>query len=171
MTFKPSLADRPSNSQTTKPKSRRQHLVEALERAQRPKPLGGKPIENPEQLTPLQLAGEVVRREREPVIGGMTKLLYSLSAEDQKIVRQVANEYENQRELGRWGDPKKILVKYGVDADIAEVVADALANDYVAAQLIRRRRKGNRDLELPPLTRKDHASAAYDAHGFSDEDD
>jgi len=151
-------------------KSRRSVIESALNESLKPKPPGGRPVTDAEwkaaaYLTPLQLAGEIVRRERDSAVGGMTKLLYSLSPQDQQIVRHVANQYASKKELG--GDhAKKLLEQHQVDPELADAVLAGLEKDYVAAELQSRRRtqSGHNDLELPALTRRDHLEAALDAH-------
>jgi hypothetical protein len=105
-----------------------------------------------------------VRREREPAVGGMTKLFHQLSPEDQQAVRHLYAMYDEQKELGSHGDTRTLLEQYNVEPDIAEAVHAGIDKDYVATELQRRRRKGNADLTLQPLTRRDHLEAAVDAH-------
>jgi hypothetical protein len=151
---------------STSPSKTRRAIIEAeLAKREQPRPLGGKPIVNAQRLTPLQLAGEIVRREREPAVGGMTKLFHRLPAQDQQFVRQFHADYDDQKDMGSHGNPRRVLERYGVSADVAEAVHAGIDKDYVAAELQRRRRKDNSDLTLPPLTRRDHLDAAIDAHG------
>ncbi|MBL8353175.1 MAG: hypothetical protein JNL87_23015 [Burkholderiaceae bacterium] len=118
-------------------------------------------------MSQLELAGELVRRER-PAVGGMTKLLGALPAGDRQRVVTVANLYAHERELGRHGNPQDVAEIFEVPKDIAEAVVDALEVDYVAAELGRRR--SDADLPLPELTRRDEISAALDVHNATFKD-
>lgn len=157
------MANRWSSAKPPPQKSRRDVIVDALEKSQRLQ-LPGKPIQNASRLSPLQLAAEIVRRVKEPAVGGMTKLLYRLPPEEQRLVKEVVTKYADQRELGRYGDPQRVLTPHGVSSKLADAVTDAFEMDYVAAELQRRHRKDNSDLELPELDRRDYINGAIDAH-------
>lgn len=114
-------------------------------------------------MTPLQIAGAVVRSVKEPTPGGMTKLLHSLPEDDRQRATEVANLYATHRDAGRHGRPQDVLDAFAVDKETAEAVVDGLEMDYVAAEL-QRRRPTDGDKPLPELTRRDYIGAALDAH-------
>lgn len=111
----------------------------------------------------LQIAGQVVRAEREPGVGGMTRVLYALPPQDRAAVQQAANWYAHERDLGRHGDTSRVLKHFDVSEDVARKVVDGLEVDWVANEL-QKRRSGDGDKPLPPLTRRDYLDAAADAH-------
>jgi hypothetical protein len=138
---------------------RRTIIERAWAKVSQPKPVPG----IASSMTPLQIAGAVVRSVKEPTPGGMTKIMFTLPPEDRQRVTEVANLYAHQRDCGRHGRPQDVLDAYAIDKETAEAVVDGLEMDYVAAEL-QRRRPTDADRPLPELTRRDYIGAAIDAH-------
>lgn len=139
--------------------SRRGAIESAFQKAMAPRPA---PRVKPGSSL-LQIAAQVVRAEREPGVGGMTRVLYALPPEERAAVQQAANWYAHERDLGRHGDVSKVTKHFDVSDDVARKVVDGLEVDYVANEL-QKRRPGDGAQPLPELTRRDYIEAAVHAH-------
>ena len=140
-------------------KMRREEIADAFERQSIPPPI----TEPKTILSAIDLAGHAIKHVKTIDVGGTTKVLYQLPEADRNHAIAIANLYDNQIEMGRYGDTKRVTDHFQVDAGVASKVHDGLVVDYIANELSNRRGNDN-DLPLPELTRRDVLAAAFDAN-------
>lgn len=144
--------------------SRRQLVADALDASQRPVPI--KPL--PLMDSPLELLGETIRQEAKAgriKPGGMTSIIKDLPHEVKLAVIAAVDACGNQRELGKYGMVDGVAEHFEVDRPLLETITDCVETDYICHELQSRRGSdGDADDPMPELTRRDHLSAAFDAH-------
>lgn len=95
-------------------------------------------------------------------VGAAARIMRSMPLPQRQAAFELAEKYIDQKELGRHGDPARVLDRPGAEPGFDRFVEQMEIDDL--AHRLTQRRGSDEGRPLPPVDRRAVLDAAFDAH-------